>query len=315
MADVTGMIRAVAMDLDGTIATDDQVGDTVREAIGRARENQLATVLVTGRILADLDTGFPGLRDLFDAIVAENGAVLDIDGFVHELGEALGPQLSAALSRAGIPHRTGRILLGCPAEHANAVSDLVAALGLDAQLVRNRGQLMLVPAGISKGTGLLAALHELGLSPHNVLAVGDAENDLALLAAAEIGVAVANALPSVREHADLVLDRPNGCGVAALLGGPLVAGRQPMQVSRRRSRSVPSADGSVATVPGAGANILVTGDTGSGKSHLAGLLIEQWIDAGYSVLVVDVEGDYVGLGRLNKSSSSGASSHHTATSS
>ncbi len=98
----------------------------------------------------------------------------------------------------------------------------------------NRGELMILPAGISKGTGLLAALSELGVSPHNVLAVGDAENDLALLQVAEIGVAVANAVPSLVEHADLVLEERNGAGVAALLAGPVLTGEQMIRPARPR---------------------------------------------------------------------------------
>ena len=41
---------------------------------------------------------------------------------------------------------------------------------------------MVLPSGVNKATGLSAALVELGLSRHNVVAVGDAENDHALRA-------------------------------------------------------------------------------------------------------------------------------------
>ncbi|OOK66020.1 haloacid dehalogenase-like hydrolase family protein [Mycobacterium kansasii] len=62
------------------------------------------------------------------------------------------------------------------------------------------------------------------LSPHNTVAVGDAENDLSLFGIAEIGAAVADAVASVRRSADLVLDKPDGAGVAELLSGPYLAG-------------------------------------------------------------------------------------------
>jgi hypothetical protein len=52
-------------------------------------------------------------------------------------------------------------------------------------------------------------------------------------------------------------------------------------------------------IPGAQANILVTGTSGAGKSHLAGLLVERWREAGYTVLVIDPEGDHTALGRLH----------------
>jgi hypothetical protein len=86
--------------------------------------------------------------------------------------------------------------------------------------------------------------------------------------------------------------------VAELLNGPLVHGRLPIRPARRYIDIGRFADGTVASVPGAQANILVCGPSGSGKSHLTGLLVEQWVTAGYSALIVDPEGDHVGLGNL-----------------
>jgi len=154
---------------------------------------------------------------------------------------------------------------------------------------------MVLPAGVTKGSGLLAAARELNVSIHNVVAIGDAENDLSLLETAELGVAVANAVPSVRQRADLVLDYPAAQGVVSLLDGHIVDGTEPF-VPRRRSLCIGGfLDGTPVKIPAAQANVLIQGDSGAGKSHLAGLLIEQWIRYGYSVLVLDVEGDYHGL--------------------
>ena len=61
---------------------------------------------------------------------------------------------------------------------------------------------MLLPGGIAKGTGLLAALASMSLSPRNVVAAGDAENDHGVLALAECAVAVANAIPALKERAE-----------------------------------------------------------------------------------------------------------------
>ena len=92
---------------------------------------------------------------------------------------------------------------------------------------------MVLPAGITKGSGLGAVLAEMNLSAHNTIAVGDAENDLALLHAAEVGAAVANAVPSLAAHADLRLGSRDGTGVAELLAGPLLAGQQRLCPRRR----------------------------------------------------------------------------------
>jgi hydroxymethylpyrimidine pyrophosphatase-like HAD family hydrolase len=294
---VAGFVRALALDLDGTLTDGERLSDLAITAVDRIRDDGLVAALVTGRIVADLDAAFPGVRDHFDAVVAENGAVLVLGDEVHDLAEPVEEELASALRQQDISLGRGRVLLATDARHAQAVLASLETLGLDCQIVRNRGALMVLPAGVSKGTGLLAALGELGISAHNAVAVGDAENDLALLHTAEVGIAVANAVPSLREHADLVLDERNGAGIAGLLAGPVLSGEQLIQPARRRLPIGRFDDGSPATVPGSPANVLICGETSAGKSYLAGLLIEGWIHGGYTVLVIDMEGDHVTLGR------------------
>jgi len=295
---MAGFVRAVALDLDGTLAHGGTLSARAMEAVDAARADGLTVLLATGRIVAEMHAEFPQLENRFDAVVAENGAVLALPGGTRELARPIESELSDALAGRGLHVRRGQVLLAGSACDADLIAADVAALGLDCQLLRNRGELMVLPSGITKGTGLLAALDELGLSPHNTIAVGDAENDLALFDVVELGVAVANAVPSLKHHADLVLDAENGDGVADLLAGPLVRGVHPIRPERRRLTVGHFGNGEVATVPGAQANVLVCGQSGSGKSYMAGLLIEQWVAAGYAVLVVDMEGDHVGLGQL-----------------
>jgi hypothetical protein len=157
---------------------------------------------------------------------------------------------------------------------------------------------MLLPPGVTKGTGLREALRELGISPHSTVGVGDAENDYALLETCELGVAVANAVPALQAHADVVLAQPAAAGVDALLSGPLLRGEIRVQPSRWRARLGLYDDGSPATLPGSQANLLVTGGSRSGKSCLAGLLAERLAAMGYTLCVVDPEGDHTGLASL-----------------
>ena len=211
------------------------------------------------------------------------------------LATPVDPAVHPALASRGIAARSGRALLAIDGDAAATAIEVIAELGLDHQVVHNRGAAMIVPAGVTKGTGLLAALDELGLSPHNTIAAGDAENDLALLHAAEVGAAVANAVPSLAAHADLRLGSRDGTGVAELLAGPLLAGRQRLCPRRRWLQIGTYDDGGPVLVPGSQGSMLIVGDTGRGKSYLAGLLAERWIDAGYAVLVIDPEGDHAGL--------------------
>lgn len=296
---MSGTIRAVAMDLDGTIAHDDHVAAPTLAALRAVRERGIAIILVTGRIGSHLDHDFPGLRDVFDAVVLENGAVVASGAERRLLAAPVDPDLVVALQEQHIECRVGQVIVDVATRDIGTVADLIGELGLDAQIVRNRGRSMIVPAGLSKGTGLRRAVRDLGLSYHNVLAIGDAENDLALLAAAEIGVAVGNAVASVRRRADVVLTGADGAGVRELLEGPVIAGSQRVTPERHRIRvGTYLDDGSPAVIPGGSANVLIQGGSGTGKSHLAGLLIERWLAQEYTVLVLDVEGDYHGLSHL-----------------
>lgn len=286
--------RAVAVDLDGTLAYQDGVYANALAALKHARAER-RTILATGRRADELHQAFPGLAEEFDAVVSENGAVLHAASGERELAEPVDPALDAALAERGVVSQRGRVLLAVAGQDTGAVTEVLGELGLDCQIVHNRGAAMILPAGVTKGSGLLRALEELGLSAHNAVAVGDAENDLALLHTVELGVAVSNAVPSLAEHADVVLDSPDGQGIVDLLAGPLLAGPR-RRCPRRHWVSIGEfEDGRPTKVPGSLVGVLISGDTGAGKSYLAGLLAERWIDAGYSVLVVDREGDHVGL--------------------
>ena len=206
--------------------------------------------------------------------------------------------LADALAERGVPFRRGEVLLAIDGEHAATVVEVMGMLGLDCQIVRNRAAVMVLPAGVTEGTGLGTVLTEMDLSLHNTVAVGDAENDLSLFGTAEIGAAVADAVPSVREHADLVLEKEDGAGVAELLTGPHVSGARRWCPPRWWVEIGTFDDGTPVKVPGSQARMLVTGPAGSGKSYLVGLMAEQWIQAGYCVLLLDPEGDHVELGEF-----------------
>jgi hypothetical protein len=114
----------------------------------------------------------------------------------------------------------------------------------------------------------------------------------------EIGVAVANAVGAVRAHADVVLAKPDGAGVAELLRGPLLAGRGYLHPRRWQLNLGTDDCGEAVTVPASQLNVVICGSTGEGKSYLTGLLLEQLIQLGYCVIACDPEGDHRALGEL-----------------
>ncbi len=296
--DEAGFFRAVAVDFDGTLTAAGRVHPDALAAIDETRSAGRRVVIVTGRILPELLAVFPDAGQRSDVIVAENGAVLAHGCRRRSLAAPVPGELAAALARRGVTVRCGDVLLACAGEDEPTVLEEVRRLGLECQLIRNRAELMVLPAGVSKATGLAAALADLGISVHNAVAVGDAENDHSLLEAAELGVAVGNAVPALKARADIVLSEHDGAGVAAFLRGPVLAGRERIHPRRWHVTLGELADHTPASIPASQLNILVTGVPQHGKSYLAGLIAEQLIRLGYSVVIFDPEGDHNGLGQL-----------------
>jgi hydroxymethylpyrimidine pyrophosphatase-like HAD family hydrolase len=110
----------------------------------------------------------------------------------------------------------GTVIVSTTRDQEAQVQQTISGSGLDLHLSFNRESLMVLPAGVNKGTGLEAALNSLGISFQNVVAVGDAENDVPFLGRCGYAVAVANAIPAVKEIADLVTEHAEGLGVVEL---------------------------------------------------------------------------------------------------
>jgi hydroxymethylpyrimidine pyrophosphatase-like HAD family hydrolase len=287
--------RALACDYDGTLACHDRLGADVIAALERARKRGIKLILVTGRTFFELARVCERL-DLFHVVVAENGGVLYMPGAaeIRDQGPPPPPRLLAALDQRGVACNAGRVVLGTTRDNEGAVLEALTSTGVRMHLVHNRAALMLLPLGISKGSGVRQAIHALGLSPHDVLALGDAENDLALFEACGWAACPENAVPELKERADWVLVGRNGSGIAPVLadslqGGPLLAGdpaRHRLVVGWTTNTAAPM------SIPERGINVLIHGDHLSGKSWLAGLIVERLIDRRLSVCVIDPEGDY-----------------------
>jgi hydroxymethylpyrimidine pyrophosphatase-like HAD family hydrolase len=211
---------ALATDYDGTLAEDGKVVGTTLDALRRLKQSGRKLILLTGRELPDLQRVFPHL-ELFDMAVVENGAVLVVPSTDEEipLGEPPATEFVEELRRLNVtPLSVGRSIVATWEPNENIVLEVIRDLGLELQIVFNKGAVMVLPAGINKASGLAAALARLRLSALNVVGIGDAENDHAFLRASGCAVAVANALPMVKADADIVASAPRGAGVAETIG-------------------------------------------------------------------------------------------------
>jgi len=152
---------------------------------------------------------------------------------------------------------------------------------------------MVLPASVNKMTGLGAALAELKLSRHNVVGVGDAENDHAFLNCCECSVAVANAIPAIKERVDLVTNGERGAGVVELIDRvlddelrslPMIPEKHGVLLGR-------TAEGDI-YIDAQEQTLLLCGQSGAGKSTFTAGLAERLIERDYQVCLIDPEGDY-----------------------
>lgn len=317
--------HALAADYDGTLAHHGQIDDDTWSALRRLRESGRKLVMVTGRQLEDLLAIVPH-PDLFDRIVAENGALI-YDPATRDLRPTSDVEVPArfveALRRQGVdPIAVGHTIVATWEPHEAAVLRTIRDQGLELQVIFNKGAVMVLPTGVNKATGLAAALYELGLSSHNVVAVGDAENDHALLQSCECGAAVANALSSLKDRADIVLSAGHGAGVRELIDRMIADDLASLSPSLARHQlllgkavsaapttsAAPAPAATAAAAPAAAAppvpstsvtidpyegNVLICGTSGSGKSTITNGLLERLCKRGYQYAIIDPEGDYV----------------------
>ncbi len=293
--------HALAVDYDGTLATDGVVDEKTIEALHRLRESGRRLILVTGRIIEQLLQVFPQIG-LCDMIVADNGAILfdPKSGKKYPLAEPPSREFIDELARRGVPRiEVGDVIVATWEPHETTVLRTIHDLGLELQIIFNKGAVMILPTGVNKATGLKAALHKLGLSHHNTAAIGDAENDEAFLKLCEASAAVENALAVVKKQVDIVTREARGSGVCELIDQ--ILDNDLKQLRHRPGRGIlvgTDLAGNEVRIPVYGSRVLVTGESAGGKSQFAATILEQLIEQCYQVCVVDPEGDYQKLKEL-----------------
>ncbi len=252
--------------------------------------------------------------------MAENGALLYRPSTREEHALAPPPdeKFVEELRRRQVgPISVGRTIVATWEPHEKAVFEAIHDLGLELQVVFNKGAVMVLPAGVNKASGLSAALKLMGFSAHNACAVGDAENDHAFLRLCECAAAVANALPPVKEIADVVTNGDHGAGVAELIDEMIrsdLSGRDERlarhhlvigtraadkaaekgsdPLNARGQTRVPQRENVPVKIPSYGPGLLIAGPSASGKSTVATGFMEGLVEQKYQFCVMDPEGDY-----------------------
>lgn len=234
---------ALATDFDGTLATDGMVEESTLKALERWQQSGRQLILITGRQLDNLIAHIPVIN-VFDWVIAENGAVLyqpttqveklladrPSEAFITLLRDRI-DQKQQSLKNQAIPEEfskiaqaqtlevlgVGRVIIATWEPYLDITQKTIQELGVNVQIICNKGAVMVLPEGINKAFGLNALSQLINLPLQQIVGVGDAENDCDFLEQCGYSVAVANALPKVKEKVNWVTQNSRGAGVIELI--------------------------------------------------------------------------------------------------
>ena len=99
-----------------------------------------------------------------------------------------------------IPRRRGR----CQPRRGRRRRDLAARHAIDLVVQHQAGDVEIAPAGVTKWSAIQRLAQQWGIAEAEICAVGDDVNDIPMIRAAGLGVAMGNAQPSVKAAADRI---------------------------------------------------------------------------------------------------------------
>jgi hydroxymethylpyrimidine pyrophosphatase-like HAD family hydrolase len=285
---------ALAAGFDGTLARDGHCDPRCVEPLRSLAATGRKLILVTGRVLRELLEIFPEAR-LFDYVVAENGAVMYRPATRQSaiLAQAPPEILVQELQRRRVtPVSVGSSSITTLQSNQAEISDVLHKLNLDFQMVSNDGVLSILPPGVDKAYGVRAALRELGVSHHNLVAIGDGENDIELFALAEHCAAVRNADPALKRVAHRTTDGA-WCDGFLELADELIATDLANAAPRRGILLGRRDDGKDIRFTPCRDSLLICGPLGAGKAAICEELLQQLLAQSYQCCVIEADLDGV----------------------
>lgn len=235
--------KLLALDMDGTTLTDDkQISAENKKWMAAAMEAGVTVMFATGRGRQSMAPYVKELQ-LQNPIVSTNGSevwerpellykrhTLDtemvqrlhkmaVENGTYYWAHAVGTSFSIHAWTDDISAQQW-LLFGFDTDRADVLRDLhkeVASWGCFEISNSSPTNIELNPAGISKASGLRDICELKGITMDDVVAVGDSFNDLAMIRAAGLGVAMGNAQPEVRAEADWITSTNEQDGVARVI--------------------------------------------------------------------------------------------------
>lgn len=198
--------HCIVTDLDRTLTGRDlSLDHATLDRIAALRAAGLRVVVATGRPFDS--TIVASLLSHLDGMVAENGAVVyNSEARSLQIRHAdFAKAAQVALGSMANAFVWGRVIGSGPRELGGSATEQLVAAGVAHAVEYNAEDCMLLPEGVDKVTGTEICLQRFGLSARDVWAIGDGENDVALLRWAALGAAPANAVPAARAAADVLI--------------------------------------------------------------------------------------------------------------
>jgi hydroxymethylpyrimidine pyrophosphatase-like HAD family hydrolase len=199
-------LRIFATDFDGTLSNDGRLSKSVARDLQQLTLAGFDLVLVSGRSIERLEDEEVNLK-LFARIVAEDGATIFEPASGHEklLARCPPDALIDDLRALDIkPLKLGRCIISTERKHEKIVAKLLKSRHPKFGILLDKNSISILPLGVNKHTGLQEALRMLRASSSETAAAGDAENDMDLLKSSAFPIAVADAIPEVKQAAAMV---------------------------------------------------------------------------------------------------------------
>ena len=214
--------KAIAVDIDGTITDYNKILHLEAiEALRRLEDAGIPVILATGNVRA-ITYGLSRFIGASGPMVCENGGVVWHPTWDEPIVRADGARAKKCaqdmakhidIDPEGITTNAWRESEWCLFKHEDldAVNDWVSNSEYsDLAVVKTGFAIHLMEPHLSKGEGLKVALQNMGLSPDDILAVGDAPNDIPMFELVGHSVAVGGCFNSLAEVASVVSPYPHG---------------------------------------------------------------------------------------------------------
>jgi phosphoglycolate phosphatase (TIGR01487 family) len=211
--------KAVAVDIDGTITYSDRSIDC--RAVAALRTLNIPVVIATGNVLC-VARAVAKLLGTSGFVIAENGGIVECGRVESDTSHM--KECNDALEILNIHFSLE------PLDPEARITEIGLRRNFDTEearkLLSDDDAVDIVDTGfaihikskkINKGTGLKRIARMMGLDVRDFVAIGDSPNDIEMIKAAGLGVAVGNAHPDLKKVAGMVTKGEHGAGVEEVL--------------------------------------------------------------------------------------------------